>query len=255
MKHHLPLLETLDLTFPLPTVWKGATRHIGPVQMMTKQVISLAGSTTCGTATKMAGVILWAAKRLETYTDVSFMYELAEASFAWQHDWRYFDTTTDPRLKTPEQPVEKSASLKLAYFMRSNYDEDSWHSFYQPIMHLFHMVNITNHILTEKEIQSKFKKWIKLINIRLDSIAPAPDMDVPDFSDFESEQAYDDYCAPRRGKPLPPLVLNIDEDLSNYDLDLEAKKFLQSLDFTKNRFLRSPEEMKELGFVGEPYTF
>ncbi len=29
--------------------------------------------------------------------------------------------------------------------------------------------------------------------------------------------------------------------------------FIKSLNYSKNNFLRSPEEMKELGFSGEPY--
>ncbi len=84
--------------------------------------------------------------------------------------------------------------------------------------------------------------------------ALAPDIDVPELYKFESKQLYWEHCAPRRGNPLPPLVLNSDGDLSEYDLDLEAKKILQSLDYIKNRFLRSSEAMKELGFAGKPYN-
>jgi hypothetical protein len=255
IKHHIVLLETLDLTYPLPTVWKGATSHIGPVQMVTKQVQNLCDKTTCGTVTIMAAVIVWAAKRLENFTDVSFMYELAEASFAWQFDWRYFDHTAQPHYQAPDEPIEESASLKIDYFLRYGIKgEDPWHSFYQPIMPLSHMINITNYILVEKKIQSKFKAWLKDLTNRINQIATAPEMDVPNFYKFESKALYWEHCAPRRGKPLPPLVLNIDDDISKYDLEVEAKKFLQSLDYKNNRFLRSPEEMKELGFVGEPYN-
>jgi hypothetical protein len=56
-----------------------------------------------------------------------------------------------------------------------------------------------------------------------------------------------------RGSPLPPQVLDDTADLDVLDLYAEASLFLESLDYKENRFLRSPEEMKELGFEGTPY--
>jgi hypothetical protein len=131
---------------------------------------------------------------------------------------------------------------------------DEWHSFYQPIIELSHMIHLVRYLLPEKVKHNEFKLWLDAIAVRLDTIALAPNLDVPNINDFENDAAYDAYCAPRRGNPLPPLVLNLNENLENVNLVSEAQKFIQLLDYTKNRFLRSPDEMKELGFVGEPYT-
>jgi hypothetical protein len=255
MKQCVPELETLDFTVPLPEIWKGALGHIGPVQTVTKQVDMLAGKTTCGTITFMAGVVLWGASRLDSFTKTEHLYKLVEASFAWQFDWRYFNAKADPYYAAPNEPIQVSALLQIDEFLRDSiFDDDKWNSFYQPIMNLSHLVHIVRYLLPNKIKRKEFKVWLEIVNARLNEVATAPDLDVPNYDDFENEAAYDNYCAPRRGNPLPPTILNLEIDIAKLDLDAEARKFLSSLDYTKNQFLRTPEEMKELGFVGEPYT-
>jgi hypothetical protein len=55
------------------------------------------------------------------------------------------------------------------------------------------------------------------------------------------------------GPPVPRQLLDIDTDWSNEDTNILISKFLAGLDFEKNPFLRSPDEMTREGFQGIPY--
>jgi hypothetical protein len=250
----LPILKHLKLdTPPLAPGWKGARDHIGPVQTVTPLVDRLSGKTTCATVTLMSGVMLWGAARLRSFTEADFCFELADAAFAWQFDWRYVEARAKPYYRAPDEPTGKSAAMTLANFLRDSINgQDPWTSFYQPILPLFHMANVVNFILPD-DAKREFERWLAGASDRLDAIARAPELEVPEFADFESEDAYDAYCAPRRGAPLPPIVLDLDVDHSGVDLEAEARSFLASLDPAANRFLRGAAELAKLGFKGAPY--
>lgn len=262
MIQYIPQLQQLDTTSePLTTEWKGYNAHIGPVQTVTKLVNMLSGKTTCATVSMMSGVLLWGAQRLHPFVkgapleNADFLYEMAEAMFAWQHHWMYLDSKQLPKSgfnNRIDQPVQDSASIVLLQFAKKNMKEKHWNSFYQPIMDLSHMIHTLRFVEAENT-KKEFTTWLKKLCTRLDDLAKAPDLEVPVFSDFESEEAYDAYCAPRRGMPLPPSVLNTEIDISTLNLQQEAQQFLSTLDYTKNRYLRSPEAMKAMGFEGEPY--
>lgn len=233
--------------------WKGRSAHIGPVGAVTPLVEAVSGKTTCATVTLMSGVLIWGAQRLRHFTETDFCYELAEAIFAWQYDWRYVNVRAAPYFSPPDDPPEEVAVYTLDNFVRAELKgQDKWISFYQPVMPLFHMCNMVNFILPASN-RSAFESWLAGMIERLDQIAPAPDMDVPDFYDFESKADYAAHCAPRRGTPLPPMVLDLETDLTGVDLQAEADKFLQNLDHKKNRFLLSSEQLLEQGFEGLPY--
>lgn len=201
----------------------------------------------------MAGVLIWGCARLRHFTETDFCQELAEAAFAWQHDWRYVDVTAEPYFSPPDDPKEEAALFTLDEFVRDNIEgEKKWVSFYQPILPLFHMCNLVNFVMPKSQ-RALFETWLSSMITRMDAIAKAPELAVPDIDDFESKAAYRAYCAPRRGPPLPPMVLDLDTDLTGIDLQAEADKFLQSLDPSKNRFLRSPAQMLDMGFDGLPY--
>jgi hypothetical protein len=238
---------------PFAPGWKGRSQHIGPVGVNTPLVEALSGKTTCATVVLMSGVLLWGYHRLRHFTESDFYVELAEAIFAWQYDWRYVDIKAAPYFSPPQDPPEEVALYTLDNFVRAELKlYDKWISFYQPVMPLFHMCNMVNFILPKAQ-RPHFEGWLSGMIQRLDEIAAAPDMDEPDFYDFENKAAYAAHCAPRRGPPLPPIVLDLETDLTGTDLQAEADTFLQSLDHTKNRFLRSPEQLLEMGFEGLPY--
>lgn len=244
----------LDLTTePLTEKWKGSKRHIGPVQTITPLVELLGGKTTCGTLALMSGVMSWGAARLQPFGDASYCDELADAGFAFHSDWRHVNIKGGPRGKSPDQPVVHSAAMDLrAIYAGAVYGETPWNSFYQPLMEASHLVHIVRFILP-KEPKKAFDAWLKAVSARLDEIAPIPDLDEPDINDFEDKFAYRAYCAPCRGLPLPPQVLDLSVDMSTIDLAAEAKAHIAQMNPAFNRYLRTPEEMAEMGFEGTAY--
>lgn len=250
----LSTLRQFDFaSHPMTDAWEGPDAHIGPVQTITPLVRLLGGKTTFGTVTLMSGVIVWAAARLRPFTDVSYLDELAVAAFAWQHDRLYLQHKATPKGKAPEEPVEVSAAMVLReMFLRSIFRPIAWKGYHQPLIQASHLVNVTAFILPDPA-RDAFEVWLKDISVRLSDIAPVPDLPEPDSKDFDSPEDYYAYCTPMRGAPLPPAVLDLETDVSSLDLQAEAVAFLNSLEPSQNRYLRSAEEMAEEGFEGVPY--
>lgn len=250
----IPTLDSLNFDTPLPKGWQGARDHIGPVQTVTPLVDRLSGKTTCATVSLLAGVVSWGERRLRAHCDVEFLRELSAAMFAWQHDWRLVNTEVAPRGKPPDQPIEASAPMVFRSFVRKSIrGEDPWHSFYQPIMQLYHLVKVTEFLLPDAD-RSTFQTWLHTVSDRLDIVAKAPELEVPVYSEFESEAAYNAYVAPRRGAPLPPTVLDLSAELDPQTLEADALSFVSSLDPEKNRYLRTTAELAELGVEKTPYA-
>ncbi|MCA9683812.1 MAG: hypothetical protein KC457_16550 [Myxococcales bacterium] len=227
---------------PLAPGWEGPLAHIGPVQTVTPLVDMLSGKTTCATVTLLSGVLLWGARRLQSFTETDFLYELAAAAFAWQHDWRSFVASAEPYTEAPDEPIAESAAFTIDAFLRDSIEgEKPWHSFYQPIMPLFHMANVVNFILPS-ELRGPFEEWLVGACGRLDIIARAPAMAVPNFADFPGKAAYRAHCAPRRGRPLPPTVLDLRRPAPN-DIDAEAALHLAALAGSGNRFLAGSDNV------------
>jgi hypothetical protein len=251
---HIPQISKLDLSGgSFAEGWRGATAHIGPVGAVTPLVDMLSGKTNCGTLSMMAGVSLWGSARLKHFIDVDFTHELVDAVFAWQHDWRYVDVSADPYFSPPDMPPTESALFTLDEFIRDSIDDKKkWISFYAPIIPLFHMCNVVNFILL-KDQRKLFETWLSDVNTRMNEIATAPKFEAKKYFEFDDQEAFAAYNAPRRGTPLPPVVLDLEANLAGMNLQSEAEKFLQSLDHTKNRFLRSPAQLVDMGFEGLPY--
>jgi hypothetical protein len=251
----LPVFTQVKLgEAPFAPKWKGADAHIGYFEDDDTLINTLAmGKTTCGTVSLMAGVMLWGARRLESFYDVQFCFEMVDAAFAWQFDWRYFDGSAEPYRAAPDQPPVESATFVLDDLLRGPLTGESvFYSFDQPATSLAEMANVVHYILP-KSARPIYEAWFTKVCRRLNRLALAPDISLPNFADFESRQAYRDFCAPMRGLPLPPIVLDDTADLDTLDLYTEASRFIERLDYKNNRFLRSPEEMKKLGFEGTPY--
>ena len=238
---------------PMEIAWRGARKHIGPVETVTPFIDRLSSKTTCATLTLMAGVMAWGCHRLRHFADQSYNYELIEASFAFHHDWRYLDYDAGPGLKEPDQPAQASATLALnRYFLDSMDGEKPWNSYFQPIMHLSHMAHIV-HFILPKPWQPRFHDWLFMACDRLDTVARKPEGEYRKFNQFPDKASYRNYCAPHRGSPLPPEILVPETIVENREVGPNAHKFLMSLDPAKNRYLRPQAAMDELGFNGKAY--
>lgn len=250
-------IETLDaLTFSETPIknWKGKEDHTGPGTGSNAALSLVVGKTTMATMTLMAGVLLWGAKRVRPFFDTDFCLELAEASFAWHWDWRYINTEADPYYSPPNQPAATSATFVIDNAFRECMEEErQWFSFYQPLLPFSRVRHVVRHILTP-ETKKLFDTWVQETSWRLAKVASTPKMEIPIYGNFESREAYIQHCYPMRGAPIPPCILDPAVDMMSIDLAAEAKAFRETLDPSKNRFLRSASEMAELGFEGEPYA-
>jgi hypothetical protein len=115
------------------------------------------------------------------------------------------------------------------------------------------MISVVRFILTKDELKA-FNKWLKVTRERLDLIAPLPAMKQRQNTEFESKEAFWVYKQPRRGLPLPPMILDPKTDLSGIDLHTEATSFVGSQNYKENRYLASPSAMRKTGFEGTPYA-
>jgi len=114
--------------------------------------------------------------------------------------------------------------------------EDLW------VEKLAYLVRMAMHVLPNPK---PFENWLETITDRLLLLYPAPE-------DDPFEDLFNDHEEERRG----PLVAREAIDPSfDYHPDLAPQlldKFLRSVDYKNNPFLRSPEELMELG-IEHPY--
>ncbi|MFI2475936.1 hypothetical protein [Nocardia xishanensis] len=238
---------------PLDCVWEGASDHIGPTETVTPLVDRLSGTTTCAQIALCAGVLLWGTWRLRGLTQVEHNLELAEAAFAYCVDWRYVDVDAGPKGRAPHQPPEQSAMMQLNRFMRAALSRDHfWDSFFQPVFETFHSANIVHHIL-KPEDRPGFDRWLDHGAERIKLHFPKPADEYREYETFDSDEAYNEFVAPHRGIAVPPQLLNPDFDFDPHQRTKLMAEFLVGLNPDKNRYLRKPEAMLELGFAGMPY--
>lgn len=81
-----------------------------------------------------------------------------------------------------------------------------------------------------------------------------PDEDFADPDDFATDEEWQAFASRHRGNALPPEVLDPGIDIDPARCWPLVERFLSQLDWTRNPFLRSPQEMRKIGFTGTPYT-
>lgn len=247
------LIPQLLLGAVLDFKWEGAREHIGPTETVTPLLNHIGGTTSCAQISLCAGVLLWGASRLQGFVEVEHNFELAEAAFAYQVDWRYVDIDAGPKGKAPDQPPALSAMMRLNQFMRNSIDKDEyWDSFYQPVSETFHSIHIVNHILP-KPVKKDFENWLNIVVERIKKSYAKPDESFRKRKEFDSEAEYQIFLGRHRGPALPPQILAPSFDYTPENRESLVRDFLKNLDIGNNRYLRTPEAMKELGFEGTPY--
>lgn len=236
---------------PVDFRWEGAREHIGPTETVTPLFERLGGTTTCGQISMCSGILLWGAWRLKGHAPVEHNFELAQASFAYQIDWRYVDIEVEPKGKAPDQPPALSAMMKLNSFLRASL-RDYWNSYYIPISETFHSAHIVKHILPAEHAKA-FQHWLVSLADRVKSIAAKPDEPFRKKKEFDTADEYEVFVARHRGLALPPEILNPAQQVTAGNREELVARFLERLDWKSNRYLRAPEKMQAMGFTGTPY--
>lgn len=239
---------------PAQFAWRGANCHCGPSIAVTPLLRRLDNTTTCGQLTLCAGLLTWAAWRFMGCTDQAGPgLELVEAAFAYQVDWRYADRDAGTVYMPPDTPPVRSALMEVAVYMWEGLNKDGfWDSYYTPIMQTFHAAHVVQHVMPKAE-RLAFVRWFDQVIDRVQRHASAPDEPFRKKSEFDSIEAWKAYTARQRGPALPPEIIDPQVDYRAEDREQLVARFISNLDWKKNRYLRSPDAMRALGFEGEPY--
>ncbi|HTR55943.1 MAG TPA: hypothetical protein VMJ10_34945 [Kofleriaceae bacterium] len=237
---------------PIDFPWRGALAHIGPTETVNKMFDLVSSKTTCAVLTEAAGIIGWGAWRLKGRTDVRVLLQMVEASFAFQVHPAYVDPNGADTYEARDRPPAKSAAAQLQIFLWRAINVRWWNSYYQPIPAAFHSAYLVKHILPAAK-QRTFATWLARLAKRLDDIAPKPrELPVED-EDRMKKPRREAYWARHRGVALPPEVLDVSTEFDPARREELVDRFLRSVRWQDNPFLRSPTQMKKLGFRGKPY--
>ncbi|PAU64859.1 hypothetical protein BZL42_01180 [Pseudomonas indica] len=229
---------------------------MGPIEAYTPLFEKLDGTTTSALLSITAGLLTWAAWRFKYYTtEADRCLELAEATFAYQVDWRYTDRDADVTTEEAPPSLPQLVLAELDQFLwRSINPEKYWNNYYGPISETFHTAHAVKHIIP-KAHRSAFECWLKAIIARAHAVAEVPDAEFRRRDEFDDTESWLAFVAPFRGEALPPEFLDPAFDYKPQLREELIKKFIENLDWKSNRYLRSPDQMLELGFDGVPYTF
>ena len=250
----------IDFAFISPSVsegessrpWTRYSDHIGPTEHITPLGERISGKTYCGLLSLAAGIAGWCAHRLNGRTDVTTLSNLVEATFAYQHDWRYFNRKALPHKRPVDDPMEISMVVGAEMAIRNiTYAKIFWKTGRIPDIPVFHLAHAVGYILPNPELK-KFEAWLYAVSDRLDEIASRPHSTVLPKEQYSGKSRSGDIrdC---HGVAFPPDVLDV---RSPFDMEMRAELssvFLRSLDWKKNPLLASPDQLREAGFTGEPY--
>jgi hypothetical protein len=246
-----PYIPAEIIGAPLDFIWEGPSAHAGPMQTLTPLVERLSGTTTCAQLTMCAGIVEWAAWRLQGHTTIDIGLDFAEAAFAYQVDQRYADHRAGGcRNPTDDDPPALGALLDVCSHLWRAMGREYAQSYYQPIFETFHAANITRHIIPAGQRQV-FENWLAGLSDRVHAVAPKPDEEFKKKKEFERPEDHKAFLARHWGLPLPREILDPAAVAEPAGPRIDA--FLRTLDPSKNPFLRTAEQMQALGFVGDPY--
>lgn len=243
------------LSQPSPEfAWRGAGRHGGPANAVTPLLEKLDMLTNCGQITLCAGVLAWAAARLEGSTTLgASALELAQAAFAFQIDGRYVDRDAGDVHKPVDEPPAQSALMEVMSYQRTALNREKYlKGYYAPIMQTFHASHITQRVMGP-EHRPAFVAWFEQAIERVQRFARRPSEPFRQKREFPTYEAYLAFIAPHRGPALPPELLDPAVPYAAQDREALVAAFVATLDWRRNRYLRAPDAMRALGFVGTPY--
>jgi len=240
--------ESGVLDAPAKFPWKGKGAHYGPEQG-TKLHTAFQKLTVCAEATVCALVEEWLLWRLSSATDAQPWLDHVDATLAWEIDPRYRDENAVKfRVDTSANQAIRDAVMCVGLAT----DDRFWESPATADDKAAAVVSVTRQTLEGKLLRS-FNTWLEFALTRAAKLDPKPKAKRPRRKDFDSDEQYYEASRPYFGRALPREALDPNTDYTPSDREKLLRSFLEGLDWKKNRFLRSPEKMKKLGFKGTPY--
>jgi hypothetical protein len=231
--------------------WKGKGQHFGPSEG-TKVHAELKKLATCGIVTLTALTAEWLMYRLRASIDLERSLHYVDATLAWELDRRYRNEIPLQDGKPSNKPAHQ-ALADAVWLLRFVADDD--YHVKRPdsnVNHAASVVNITKHVLPTRP-KKAFTEWFQWAAARAAKLDPLPKGKKPVYTQFADNEEF--YKAVRHyfGNPLPREALDPQSGFAPEERRARLSALLGRLDYRKNPFLRSPQEMQKLGFVGTPY--
>jgi hypothetical protein len=237
------------LDAPSIFTWRGAGQHFGPPEGTRLHAV-VDRLTVCGVATLAARTQEWFLWRFHGYIDVERYLHHVDAAEAWTIDCRYKDDDKPMGAIPEDTPV--SSALGDAVWMLCSVTRDKYWRMPEPSYSAVALAGIVRHVMPPKAKRA-FTAWLDWASKGILTLAPAPKPFLADPDEFPSEAAYHEAGRPYFGDPIPLEALD-----PGFDYKPEMRKDLPASflsHWKTNPFLRSPDEMKKLGFPGTPYQF
>ena len=188
--------------------------------------------------------ILWRVNQFERYKDP---YLLNQAVWASVVEFRYVDYEQHVfKKETNVDPVDIGTLDEVSKLLKNSVRQISRKT--EGCFIGNKLAFLANHVIKHGD----FNRWLKYCFAHLKKHFKIPDSTYRFFRDKDIDRkkiAFD------WGLPVPKEVLDPDFD---FTMDKRAElldNFLRRLDYSQNRFLRTPFELKKLGFEGTPYTY
>jgi hypothetical protein len=179
-----------------------------------------------------AGIAEWVAARWLKAAEPVLLPEV-EAVWAGIIDWRYLR----PAVAAPNAPKgaawqgPERGPVCDAFYSLANVAGRAQRSA-SLVSHCAALAQLAMHVLPDA---TGFKEWRRAAIERLAALYPR-------------------HADDRLGPPIPREALDPKSAFQTEMAKGLLARFLQGLDYAHNSFLRSPEEMKQQGFEGTPYT-
>jgi len=175
------------------------------------------------------GCAEWIAGRFISYKDIDVYKNFLEAAWASIADWRYFDSMP---VSTLGFKGKDGGPLRIAVSKVCESIDDARNELAGDCANdVMFMSNLVEYVLPKPKV---FRDWRKEAIQKLTKHYHEP-VDV------------------KCGSPISRQMLDPEISITKTESEQLALDFARSLDHTSNPFLRSPEEMLELGFEGDPY--
>jgi hypothetical protein len=196
---------------------------------------TIAKTTTAGAVALALGCLEWVVWRFSKHADVTVLLHAIEAMWAGIVDVRYVRSlrASPLAISRKESKGPERGPLFVAY--RQLKDLRNCLESREPASpESSCAVRMGRSVLPNRDA---FEPWWRFAAKRLAETHP------------ESEEGPDDV-----GKPIPRQALDPDVDYKASDAPEYIAAFLERLDRARNPFLASPDEMKQAGFAGTPYS-
>lgn len=236
------------LNLPAKFTWRGTGLHYGPEQG-TKVHTGFQKLTVSSLATVCALLEEWLLWRLNASMDARLFLDHVDSVLAWEIDPRYRDEASMKfRKDTPVNQAVRDAvwSVHLATV------DELWRHPEVSDDKAAAVVSVTRQTMTGKPLKA-FNSWLDFALARAAKLEPWPRKRPPRRADVRTEEEYFEVTRPYFGRPLPREALDPIFDYRPEQREELLSRFLEGLDWKKNPFLRSPDQMKKLGFRGTPY--